>query len=62
MHRPWFLAAILPVWLVACAENEVAPADAGRADAGELAALDESCTPTFELDLQDQGPGGQAWR
>jgi hypothetical protein len=23
------------------------------------AALDEACTPTFELDLQDTGPGGQ---
>ena len=59
MFRSWFLAAFLPVLLAACTENGVTPTDAGRADAGALAALDESCTPSFELDLQDQGPGGQ---
>jgi len=45
-----------------------ADADTGRGgcagdshDTGNCswAALDEACTPTFELDLQDDGPGGQ---
>jgi hypothetical protein len=69
MSRPWFLLALLPLWLVACGDSGVGPADAGTAELGTAdgaiadamapAALDESCTPSFELDLQDQGPGGQ---